>query len=124
VLTRCLQVRYDRKLKHVDILTLKKSIWDELKGHVTPGKGACKRGSNVLQDGTDLMDKENDVGTLGGTGSTVDFQSVLKGLQDGDGAPLHDLSVHLCFICLLHLANEHELDLKGVPEMDRIIIGR
>ncbi len=35
---------------------------------------------------------------------------------------LEDLSVHLCFICVLHLANEHGLVIKGVPELDRLEI--
>ena len=31
-------------------------------------------------------------------------------------------SVHLCFICALHLANEHGLRITGVPTLDRLEI--
>ena len=31
-------------------------------------------------------------------------------------------AVHLCFICVLHLANEHGLVIQSVPELDRLLI--
>jgi len=31
-------------------------------------------------------------------------------------------AVHLCFICVLHLANEHGLVIRSVPELDRLLI--
>ena len=31
-------------------------------------------------------------------------------------------AVHLCFICVLHLANEHGLVINGVPELDQLHI--
>jgi hypothetical protein len=31
-------------------------------------------------------------------------------------------AVHLCFICVLHLANEHGLAIQSVPELDRLLI--
>ena len=33
---------------------------------------------------------------------------------------LRDLSVHVCFICLLHLANENSLRISGYPTLDRL----
>ena len=33
---------------------------------------------------------------------------------------LEDLSVHLCFICVLHLANEHGLVVRGAEGLDRL----
>jgi condensin complex subunit 2 len=30
--------------------------------------------------------------------------------------------VHLCFICVLHLANEHGLVIQPVPDLDRLLI--
>lgn len=36
--------------------------------------------------------------------------------------PSHPLAVHLCFICVLHLANEHGLVIRSVPELDRLHI--
>ena len=36
---------------------------------------------------------------------------------------LRDLSVHVCFICLLHLANESSLRITGVPSLDKLTAG-
>ena len=50
------------------------------------------------------------------------------GSDDEGGAPavdlrrLEDLSVHLCFICVLHLANEHGLAVAGVTGLDRLLV--
>lgn len=33
-----------------------------------------------------------------------------------------DLSVHLCFICLLHLANEHGLAIGGSDTLNQLVI--
>ena len=54
----------------------------------------------------------------------LSFQSVLSGLSADSGVDnLADLSVHLCFICTLHLANEHGLSVTGVPTLDAMTIG-
>ena len=37
-------------------------------------------------------------------------------------APFKDLSVHLCFICLLHLANEHGLQLSNHGQLDTLTV--
>jgi condensin complex subunit 2 len=34
-----------------------------------------------------------------------------------------DLSIHLCFICVLHLANEHGLSIHRVEALDKLRIG-
>ena len=39
-----------------------------------------------------------------------------------DAAPFKDLSVHLCFICLLHLANEHGLQLSNHGQLDTLTV--
>lgn len=36
---------------------------------------------------------------------------------------LRDLSVHVCFICLLHLANENSLRITGVPSLHKLTAG-
>lgn len=35
---------------------------------------------------------------------------------------LSDLSVHMCFICVLHLANEHGLAIEGQESMEELKI--
>ena len=47
------------------------------------------------------------------------IELALVGASDG---LINDLSVHICFICLLHLANEHSLHITGAPSLDSIAI--
>lgn len=57
----------------------------------------------------------------------LDFQAVLaRAVRSPEAARAGrqgDLSVHLCFICALHLANEHGLRITGAPTLDRLDIG-
>ena len=51
------------------------------------------------------------------------LQDVLATVPEHNAAGrLEDLSVHLCFICMLHLANEHGLVIRGVPQLDQLEI--
>ena len=53
---------------------------------------------------------------------SVSFQDVLSRLRDGRAGRLEDLSVHLAFICVLHLANEHGLSVTGVSALNQMNI--
>lgn len=53
---------------------------------------------------------------------SVSFQDVLSRLRGGRAGRLEDLSVHLAFICVLHLANEHGLAVTGVSALDQMNI--
>ena len=50
----------------------------------------------------------------------LSFQDVIFHMQStGSSASSQpEVSVHLCFICMLHLANEHGLQITGVPALD------
>ena len=51
------------------------------------------------------------------------FRDVISMLGEGSGAGrLADLSVHLCFICLLHLANEHGLAIQDATDLAQLTI--
>ena len=53
----------------------------------------------------------------------IPFQSLLNVLpEDCAAAEREDISVQLCFICLLHLANEHNLRITDCPGMDDLKI--
>ena len=53
----------------------------------------------------------------------LSFQDVLAGLSEENVVGnVSDLSVHLCFICVLHLANENGLSIKGRPTLDGLHI--
>lgn len=54
----------------------------------------------------------------------ISFQDVIADLpQKSAAGRAEDLSVHLCFICLLHLANEHGLSVQGTQQLDHLTVG-
>ena len=83
-----IRVNYARSAKVVDVRALKQALWSGLSDDHAPA-------------------------------AEHSFQTLLDSVspQSGAGA-LSDLSVHMCFICVLHLANEHGLAIKGVPALD------
>jgi condensin complex subunit 2 len=86
------QVRYARRAKHVDIQQLKDGVLRELQ--------------SISVDSP----------------QTAHFQEIVERLQPGDGGQICDLSVHLCFICLLHLANERSLIVKSMGGMGDLVV--
>lgn len=55
--------------------------------------------------------------------SGLSFQGILQSFpNDCTAAAPEDISVHLCFICLLHLANEHCLRIDDCSTMDDLRI--
>ncbi len=56
-------------------------------------------------------------------GEDLSFQDVLGSLSEENVVGnVSDLSVHLCFICMLHLANENGLKITGKPTLDGLQI--
>lgn len=56
--------------------------------------------------------------------SPLSFRQLLGQVPEQNRAgALPDLSVHLCFICLLHLANENGLQIQGSSSLDELVIG-
>ncbi|TIB00128.1 hypothetical protein E3P96_02713 [Wallemia ichthyophaga] len=91
-------VNYSKRAKRVDVRALKDNIWNSLEA---PEDDDDREN---LPPGT--TDNENkDVGKR--------FSSVIDGLKASYPAEkLDDLSTSFCFICLLHLCNEHNLNLE------------
>ncbi|CAK9249883.1 unnamed protein product [Sphagnum jensenii] len=53
----------------------------------------------------------------------IPFQELLDVLpEDCPAAAQEDISVHICFLCLLHLANEHNLCIKDCSTIDDLRI--
>lgn len=56
-------------------------------------------------------------------GRDVSFQDLIADVPSHSAAgKAEDLSVHLCFICLLHLANEHGLAISGTESLDQLVV--
>ena len=95
------EVSYCKAAKQVDVKSLKELMWRGIS--IVAGDRAAKGLDNPRDD--------------------IRFADVLATVPaDNHAGRLEDLSVHLCFICVLHLANEHGLVVKGVDSLDGLLI--
>ena len=89
--------------EQVDVRALKETIWDGM--HTLVEKGELRSPGAGAESERSLA-----------------FQSVIGGVGECRAGCLEDLSVHLCFISLLHLANEHGLAIHDAPTLDALSI--
>ena len=94
----------------------------------TSGNSQPHRSSRLLLAGemaplsSDHARCQSDAGlSLSGFAAQDLIEQALVGASEG---LISDLSVHGCFICLLHLANEHSLRIIGAPSLESIVIHR
>ncbi|CAK9882051.1 unnamed protein product [Sphagnum jensenii] len=99
---RRISINYRKTSKQVDVHMLKATLWEGLQH-----KQECAViGEEFSQD-------------EGG----ISFQDLLDFLpEDCPAAAQEDISVHICFLCLLHLANEHNLCIRDCSTMDELRI--
>jgi len=89
-----ISVNYARSAKVVDVRALKAALWEGLQALAARAKDRA-----------------------------VSFAELLERLPAGCGAAsLADISVHMCVICVLHLANENDLVLTGVESLQEMRI--
>ncbi|KAL3509826.1 hypothetical protein ACH5RR_029227 [Cinchona calisaya] len=95
-----IEVQYDRTSKQVDVQALKETLWDHIK----------EINMAVVQE---KKQEEN-----------ISFKQVIAALPNDCRAAssVKDISPHLCFICLLHLANEYGLYIQGSANLDDLSI--
>ncbi|KAK7404888.1 hypothetical protein VNO78_05927 [Psophocarpus tetragonolobus] len=94
-----IEVQYDKTSKQVDVHALKITLWDHVQESVKlPVQGQ----------------KED----------TLSFRNILANFPSecNAAATISDISPHLCFICLLHLANEKGLSIQSSPNLDDLAI--
>lgn len=95
------EVSYSKAAKQVDVKTLKELMWQ---GISTVLEQRIADGISNPQEG-------------------IEFADILATVpHENNAGRLEDLSVHLCFICVLHLANEHGLAINGFPQLDRLTV--
>jgi condensin complex subunit 2 len=100
------EVTYARAAKQVDVRCLKELMWAGIQA-VLAARGATGAGGNAQA----------------GAQAPIEFAEVLASVPAVNAAGrVEDLSVHLCFICVLHLANEHGLAVAGVGGLDRMLV--
>ncbi|KAK7312699.1 hypothetical protein VNO77_36770 [Canavalia gladiata] len=93
-----IEVQYDKTSKQVDVQALKVTLWDH------------------VQESVKLP--------FQGQKDTVSFRNILANFPSecNAAATISDISPHLCFICLLHLANENGLSIQSYPNLDDLAI--
>ncbi|KAB1215160.1 Condensin complex subunit 2 [Morella rubra] len=92
-----IEVRYDKLSKQVDVHALKETLWDHIQESSEVPETACK--------------------------DEISFRHLLSTFPvDCQAAAPEDISPHLCFICLLHLANEHGLSIHDCSTLDDLSI--
>ncbi|VFQ89464.1 unnamed protein product [Cuscuta campestris] len=94
-----IDIQYDKTSKQVDVQILKETLWDHIQ--------RLNQTSAQVQEG-----------------NASSFKQVLETFPEDCRATgsIHDISPHLCFICLLHLANEHGLFIQGSDHLDDLRI--
>jgi hypothetical protein len=109
----------------VDVRALKEIIWGSLTTALKHAPGSTSSRSNREEAMEHDWDsgEEAAAGCSGQDTEAVNFAKVLEGVPEKSGAgQLSDLSVHMCFICLLHLANEKGLVIKSQPDLRTLTI--
>ncbi|KAF5481033.1 hypothetical protein F2P56_001724 [Juglans regia] len=93
-----IEVKYDKTSKQVDVQALKETLWD----HIHESSAVSPQ------------DQEE----------AVSFRQILASFPNDCRAAgtINEISPHLCFICLLHLANEHGLSIHGRTSLDDLSI--
>eukprot|EP00878_Enallax_costatus_P041186 GHUV01047750.1.p1 GENE.GHUV01047750.1~~GHUV01047750.1.p1 ORF type:complete len:115 (-),score=35.73 GHUV01047750.1:357-701(-) len=100
-------------LLQVDVRALKDLLWDSLVS-VNQQAAATQHTeqSSTTQHSTPTAEAP-----------TVPFQDVIVAVpEQSDAGDLSDVSVHMCFICLLHLANEKGLVIKAQEDLKTLTI--
>ena len=104
-----IEVGYAVTAKKVNVRKLKLKLWDRIDTDIVPTeKENVSRNSNVKvpEEDEDIEMGDADGGGVSEKGKAVTFQDSLSSLPGGISSAV---SVQMCFICLLHLANEKEL---------------
>ncbi|CAN1843555.1 Condensin complex subunit 2, partial [Linum perenne] len=93
-----IEVNYDKRSKQVDVQRLKETLWRH------------------IQESPETSVQEEE--------AAVSFKGLLASFPSecNAAASINDISPHLCFICLLHLANEHGLSIRGRSSLDDLEI--
>lgn len=100
----------------VDVRALKDLLWDSL---VTVNQQAASE-----PDQDSAADSCQQSAAAAAAQPSIDFQDVIVSVpEQSDAGSLSDVSVHMCFICLLHLANEKGLVIKAKEDLKTLTIG-
>lgn len=113
---------FARRSKHVNVQKLKDVIWSELMPRTMKKMENTQQGNEKKEMDKDHPSKEEKIDTF----SSSLFSKIIDNIGNTDNDrksnyPLDEIknvSTSFCFICLLHLANEHGLHLENTLNGD------
>eukprot|EP01028_Stygiella_incarcerata_P013830 TRINITY_DN850_c1_g1_i1.p1 TRINITY_DN850_c1_g1~~TRINITY_DN850_c1_g1_i1.p1 ORF type:complete len:879 (+),score=315.59 TRINITY_DN850_c1_g1_i1:112-2637(+) len=112
-----IEVKHETKARTVDVLSLKETIWDEviLSGGMEPPDAS---------ESTTEMEGISSLRAPERISEETSFKAVVEKIPgpDPNDRARQAVSVPLCFICLLHLANEKHLHLEGSEDLKNVRI--
>ncbi|SCU83645.1 LAFA_0D04808g1_1 [Lachancea sp. 'fantastica'] len=128
------KVNYSRVSKKVDIKKLKDNIWTSITGALDASKDGGKQKSQHDQEMSENSPngeapiEESEIPETEDTENVSPFTSLkfsditerISAMYSGDRRK--DLSTSFCFICLLHLANEHGFSVDPTDKFDDLAI--
>jgi hypothetical protein len=117
-------------LIQVDVRALKDLLWDSLvtvNSRKASGDNPNSSSSSSSIDATDADEEQHDstaaAAAAGSDQQTIPFQDIIVSVPEQSAAgSLDDVSVHMCFICLLHLANERGLVINAKEDLKTLTI--
>ncbi|CUM62731.1 uncharacterized protein PRCAT00000288001 [Priceomyces carsonii] len=112
-------ITFSKVAKRVDVKLLKDNIWKTIKEeHDSPSsvKMETDSNTNVSQDDPEVKPHEQEKPTINFTDMFTSLGSLYATEQR------KDISTSFCFICLLHLANEHGLTISSNERYDDLRI--
>ena len=120
------QLNYARTAKRVDVAKLKATLWNNFleNSNKTFGNENLKEATNKQQfkGNNNLETSSSNNSDTNTNHNTLSFSNLINNLSKSyPSEALADVSVPYCFICLLHLANENNLEIKPTADSDLII---
>jgi condensin complex subunit 2 len=99
-----ISINYTKVAKKVDVKALKTAIWDDLCDD--PPTSTTQKEKEKEKEQDEFIGERN-------------FQSMLSSVEGRVGKDVGEVSVALCFICVLHLCNEKGLSLsqEGIEDL-------
>ncbi|ORX86080.1 barren [Anaeromyces robustus] len=115
---KSLAINYARSAKRVDVKKLKDNIWKELSGTKNDENEKSKKEAITIQNNMEEESEENNK-----IQRDFKFSEIVGGLKDMyQEKNIKDISVAFCFICLLHLANEKDLEIISDGSLSELTI--
>ncbi|CCH61689.1 hypothetical protein TBLA_0F01460 [Henningerozyma blattae CBS 6284] len=117
------KVAYSRVSKKVDVRKLKNNLWKSIHKIVRNKKSLKETNKKDMEE--ESNDNSNTTNNTHSNGNTIiiKFTEITYEISKMYPPQLrNDLSTSFCFICLLHLANEHGLKINNAENFEDLIV--